>query len=192
MSEKPKTNVLFIARDDVDHTRVYRLAQPTVTLFGVTTEPKAEIETAAGVVYATTTCKVVIEHKSRSSIMAEDEARELSNALLLSISLVRDRDKKRKGLHLRKITINNDGTFVTHGGITMAIRIQKHTATKSRYRPHVCHECRSVIKCESYVSERYTDLGWGPKKRVGEVRICLDCFSKLIVDNEPLTLVRKP
>lgn len=189
--EKPKTNVLSLVRDDVDHTKAYRLGGPSVFVCGVKSEPVYERKTASGTVYATTTCRVVIEHPARVSIMTVEEARKLADELR-AVALLANRQREDvSGFNARKIKRLESGYLLQCRGEEFSIRKQRRPKPSIIWH-ETCHECRVKISTESWVSDRVTDKGWGPKRRVGEIRICVDCFPKLIVDNEPLQLVRKP
>jgi hypothetical protein len=178
-----------LVRDDIDHTECARLGLPRVYFGGVASPSRHHVETAAGKVYATTTCMVVIETQNGPVVLTEEEARNLSRALSVCALTAKQHDKYRRGELTRKITVENGASSITYTGETWQLRMHKAPLDSQRYAN--CDECRERLVSSYWASYRVTDKGWGTKTRIGEIRICADCYPKLVVQqNAKPELVR--
>jgi hypothetical protein len=143
-------------------------------------------DTPIGKMSASTTAMVLIEPLSADqacAILKPDKARTVARNLMHYAYLAEQRQRVINGETVRRVRIDGDSVTVTYAGETMPMRLQK-----TRKRKHgwtTCHECRARVDGEeSWASYRITDKGWGPRPRVGEIRICKDCLPKLKVDNQ--------
>lgn len=172
MTESQKTLRLV---GEVDHFAAYRLVD--VIYLNGEYRKTAYQETAIGNISASTTCKVLIEGPEVRAALDAKQARELAHSLNHAAYQAEQRTRVVRGETVRRVRIGGDSVTVTYSGETMPMRLQR---TRSKWAQ--CCECRQHVS-ESWASYRITDKGWGPRPRVGEIRICKECLPKLKVDN---------
>lgn len=176
------TNILHLHEVETDHTRAAQLAlSPTIIVCGMTREPRYSHDTSAGKLYATTTCRVVFESSLGPIVMTSEQCKELSDALRSCKAAVDRWDRKRRGELDRKITVVDGVATMHYNGLEMLLKLKRSRSHGPRAQ--YCDQCRTEQEWY-WLSYRVTDKGWGPRKRVGECRICRECFPKLVVDPE--------
>lgn len=169
----------------VDHFKARRLVD-RFFLLGAETQETWFHDSPIGKVSASTTAMVLIEPTSEDqacAILKPDEAREVAKRLMHYARMAEQRQRVINGETVRRVRIDGGSVTVTYDGETMPMRLQRTRKSKRGWT--TCHECSARVDGdESWASYRVTDKGWGPRPRIGEIRICTDCLPKLKVDNQ--------